>query len=73
MGILTVLDGEVAVKVFTVGGVVSLYSNAPISQCAPCGRMMPRWSVAAQVASLPVSMADEPASTRSGMVSVKPP
>ena len=41
-----------------------------MSQCAPCGRETPRWSVAEQV-SPPASMAGEPAG--SAMVLVFPP
>src|SRR6185369_251193 len=35
-------------------------STAPMSQCAPCGRAMPRWSSAGHPASLPASMAGLP-------------
>lgn len=55
----------------TVGAPAWIHSYAPISQCGPCGRVMPRWSVGGQTVSLPVSMAEEPG--RSGMVCVKPP
>src|SRR5262245_20861459 len=68
--------GDVALKAVTVGAVVSTYSYAPMSQCAPFGRAMPRWSrlltrEAAQVESSPASMAGEPAS--SAKVLVEPP
>ncbi|MBV6465969.1 MAG: hypothetical protein PGMFKBFP_01266 [Anaerolineales bacterium] len=55
----------------TVGASLSTYSYAPISQCAPCGRATPRWSVAGQAASSPASIAAEPASR--ACVCVKPP
>jgi hypothetical protein len=38
-------------------------SNAPMSQCGPCGRATPRWSAAGQSASLPASIAGLPAAS----------
>ena len=38
-------------------------SKAPMSQALPCGRAMPRWSVAGQMAAAPASMAGEPGSS----------
>ncbi len=46
-------------------------SNAPISQCNPCGRVTPRWSVGRQERSLPASSAGLPGSR--AWVKVPPP
>ena len=64
------VDVDVAVEV-EVGVAATSNSYAPISQCAPCGRVTPRWSVAGQTESLAASMADEPSCN--GMVCVRPP
>ena len=53
-------------KVFVTGA-----SKAPMSQCGPCGRWTPRWSVRAHVELLPASMAGLPAPRDMGLV--KPP
>ena len=53
------------------GGEDAASSTAPMSQCAPCGRAVPRWSRAGQAASNPASTAGLDAAGRS--VSVDPP
>src|SRR5271154_5260017 len=53
------------------GGDAATSSTEPMSQCAPCGRAVPRWSTLGQAASLPASTAGLDAAGRS--VSVQPP
>lgn len=77
VGVLVEVRVEVGSGVFVgadVGvavGTSPSYSKAPGSHCAPCGRAAPRWSVTAQDASSPASMAGEPGS--SAMLRVGPP
>jgi hypothetical protein len=62
---------EMTGLVVSGGGGSTSTSNAPASQAGPCGRAVPRWSVAGQPGPVPVSSAALPAS--SAIVSVWPP